>query len=105
MQRDVYTLGLSLDYSEVALWWLLNFKARLSTGSQSRGAGIRVGRTFFYAPFPEELADPERARLDLLEAMGVEVIHLDTDRGFERAYHWALGDIARRRRNSARIRR
>ena len=58
-----------------------------------------IGRTVFYAPFVGDVGDLERARLELLEAMGVEVVRFDPELGFERAYHWVLGDIAARVRS------
>lgn len=96
LRNDVYILGLALDYSEIALWWLLSFKARLMLAGGRRARKMPIGRTVFYSPVGGDAGDVERAKLELLEAMGVEVVRFDAERGFQRAYHSALKDIKAR---------
>jgi len=84
-----------LDYSEIAFWWLLSFKARLKLAGRIGRSRISVGHTVFYAPITDNITSIGRARYELLEAMDVDVIPLDIEPGFEYAYHLALNDISR----------
>lgn len=83
---DVYILGFGFGFAESDLWWLLNRKKR------ERG---RVGKTYFY-----ELKQKDginRAKIDLLKIMNVEIIYKDVSGGdWQGVYEWAVGDIEKR---------
>lgn len=83
---DVYILGFGFGFAESDMWWLLNRKKR----EQSR-----VGKTYFYELKPKESIN--RAKTDLLEIMGVEMICRGVSDGdWQSAYEWAVGDIEKR---------
>lgn len=80
---EVYILGFGFGFAESDLWWLLNRKKR-EHGS--------VGRTFFYELKPKDGVN--RAKIDLLKLMNVEVISRTVEGGdWESAYEWAVSDI------------
>jgi hypothetical protein len=65
--RDIFIVGLSLDFIELHLWWLLTYWGRRK---YARGEPIRNRITYFY---PASFAKPARAKLDLLRASDVTV--------------------------------
>jgi hypothetical protein len=67
LRDDVHTLGFSMDYSEIDIWWLLVFKAQCKTRYS-----IKPGRTFYYHWSTKE-SNRDKAKLQLLEALGVVV--------------------------------
>ena len=83
---DVYILGFGMGFAESDMWWLLNRKKR---------GGNNVGKTYFYELKPEK--DINRAKMDLLSLMNVEIIYKSV-RGndWQSVYEWAVGDIEER---------
>lgn len=82
---DVYILGFGFGFAESDMWWLLNRKKREP----------RVGKTYFYELKPKE--NINRAKTDLLELMGVEIIYNSVSGGdWQSAYEWAIADIEKR---------
>lgn len=82
---DVYILGFGFGFAESDMWWLLNRKKREP----------HVGKTYFYELKPKE--NINRAKTDLLELMGVEIIYNSVLGGdWQSAYEWAVGDIEKR---------
>lgn len=69
--QHVHIFGLGLDFVETDLWWLLTFRSR--TIHQGK---IDVENTIFYYS-PLNRKNKDRAKLDLMTAMGVEVIFID----------------------------
>lgn len=69
--QHVHILGLGLDFVETDLWWLLTFRSR--TIHQGK---IAVANTIYYYS-PESRKEKDRAKLDLMKAMGVEVVFID----------------------------
>jgi hypothetical protein len=67
--RDIYIVGLKLDFVEMHLWWLLTYRARKLFG---RKRSIRNRIVYYY---PESLGgEPQtRRRLDVLRSCEVEV--------------------------------
>ncbi len=80
VMHDVYILGLSLDYTEIDLWWLLIFKERLKHERR-----INSGKTSYYCFYPHTRDKKEEAKLSLLEALGVNVIKKDAGENYENA--------------------
>lgn len=83
---DIHIIGLSLDYTEIDLWWLLAYKERLRQMS-----GFQVGKTTFH--HLRERPDNERteAKLGILHSLGVEVETEEIRNGdYEPAYERIL---------------
>ncbi len=92
--HDVHIIGYTLDYSEIHLWWLLNFRARLiRTGSS-------VANRIFYFFGDFQQADLAH-RLALLKALEVQVIEVPTKSTGDRYVQLYEGALSRvRTRNS-----
>lgn len=78
VMNDVHILGLSLDYTEIDLWWLMIFKERLKNER-----GLHSGKTVYYRFYPHALDKKEEAKLSLLESLGINVIKEDVGRNYE----------------------
>ncbi|HEX5170019.1 MAG TPA: SIR2 family protein [Cyclobacteriaceae bacterium] len=63
--KDVYIIGLTLDFIEIHLWWLLTFRQRLKLIKQ---APITNNIIYFY---PDVLAKTIQNKLDLFRSIGV----------------------------------
>lgn len=72
LRDNVHILGLSLDYTEIDLWWLLSYKERLRQMS-----GYDVGDTYFHSLDEHKVEDKKRAALialmSILKSFGVLV--------------------------------
>jgi hypothetical protein len=91
LRDDIHILGLGLDYTEIELWWLIAFKARL----KREKVGLRVGSTTFYHIFrgDEKVA---AAKTQLLESLGVTVHFRKVQRrNYAVHYNWALDELGR----------
>lgn len=66
---DVYIFGLTLDFVESDLWWLLTFRAREKYYRRNKRVTNRI--VYF---IPERHVPRAQARLDLLRANGVEIV-------------------------------
>ncbi len=82
---DIHIVGLSLDFSETDLWWILNKRARLS-----REAPVR-NNIYFHS------TDEKDNKIDLLKSFGVSVINHSTSDGYMKAYH-EIFDMIRQRK-------
>ena len=65
---NIYIFGFSMDFVETDIWWLLTFRAR-----QLFSLKKPIENKIFYF-IPTEWADRSKAKLDLLEVNGIEVI-------------------------------
>lgn len=63
--KDVYIIGLTLDFIEIHLWWLLTFRQRLKLIKQ---APINNNIVYFY---PDILAKSIQNKIDLFRSIGV----------------------------------
>jgi hypothetical protein len=70
-------VGFGLDYSEIAIWWLLTYKRRLSLNHPRTPKRVPVGSTWFYHSFPGQLGQSDDAKLALLASLGVSVKLVD----------------------------
>jgi hypothetical protein len=76
-KTDLHIIGLTLDYVETDLWWLLTFRARLMIGKRHK----INNRIVYY--IPKKFAKDVKYKLDLLCATSVDVEVIDkTDREF-----------------------
>jgi len=79
---NVHIVGLSLDYSETDLWWLLNKRARYSAD------GLVSNRIYFYTNYME------KEKKGLLESFNVEVVITDVvDSDYEGMYKSSINKI------------
>ena len=77
---DVYILGLTLDYTEIDLWWLMIFKERLK-----RETGVLYGNTTYYKFYLHTVDKKEEAKLSIMESFGINVIREDVGKNYENA--------------------
>lgn len=86
LRNDVHILGLGMDYTEIEMWWLLAFKARLR-----RNKDVPVGTTDYYLFSSDATGDEVTAKAELMKSLGVDV-HLKTvkDREYRPHYDWAI---------------
>lgn len=77
---DIHIIGLTLDYTEIDLWWALTYKARL------RARGFKTGTTHFYDCYDGEISDARKGRHSLFEALGIAVIPINIAGSYEEAY-------------------
>lgn len=93
LRDDIHILGFGLDYSEIDLWWLLIFKEKQKLKARKYSRSPRVGDTLFYNIFEEPMSDLALGRLSVLESVGVQIVSILCDRGYEHAYHTAINRI------------
>jgi len=69
--RDIHIFGLSLDFVESDLWWLLTYRARQKFQKNT----IQVKNALYYY-IPAELVSNSRFKLEMLAANDVKVIEI-----------------------------
>ncbi|NSL89547.1 hypothetical protein [Chitinophaga solisilvae] len=69
--RDIHIFGLSLDFVETDLWWLLTYRAR----QKFHHKNIPVHNNIYYY-IPEEYMAASKFKVDLLAANDVHVVSL-----------------------------
>lgn len=69
--RDIHIIGLTLDFVEIDLWWLLSFRAR----QKSYERRIPVDNSIYYY-IPEEYAKDAKNKLEMLRALNVEIVKM-----------------------------
>jgi hypothetical protein len=67
--KDIHIFGLSLDFVETDLWWLLTYRARQKFQRNT----VPVHNTLYYY-IPAELVKPAGFKLDMLTANDVKVV-------------------------------
>lgn len=72
--HDVHILGLSLDFVEIDLWWLLTYRAR--SKYYKKGNFIK-NKLYYYTPL--KYVEGAMDKIQLLKANDVEVIEIDID--------------------------
>lgn len=78
--RNVYILGLTMDYVEMHLWWLLTWRARMKSISKYK---IENKITYIYPRFVGQETKSQRAnqdirhRLQLLKVAGIHLRRID----------------------------
>jgi len=82
---DVHIVGLSLDFAESDLWWLLNYRARMKFGhgrTQKQYPELvrKLKRSKIFYYFPEEFRESSSGKLELMAANGVETIGISREK-------------------------
>ncbi|SKB36436.1 hypothetical protein SAMN05660841_00032 [Sphingobacterium nematocida] len=72
--HDVHIFGLSLDFVEIDLWWLLTYRAR--SKYYKKGNFIK-NKLYYYTPL--KYVEGAMDKIQLLKANDVEVIEIDID--------------------------
>lgn len=81
---DIHIIGCSFDFSEIDLWWILNYRARKK---QSYDSAIK-NRIFFHLKKPENQAsDFYKNKKELLESHYIEVLE------YSKSYSEIYGEI------------
>lgn len=86
---DIHIVGLTLDYTEIDLWWALTYKARL------KARGWKTGRTYFHDGHRGEHDESGSAKQSLLRALSVDVFdkRCNDTQEFEHAYSSFISDV------------
>jgi hypothetical protein len=91
LRDDMHILGYSLEYTEIEIWWLLAYRARLK-----RERSLKMGGIYYYL-FSENPEDPKiQAKISLLKSLDVKV-HLRKiiNKDYQAQYDWALKHLSR----------
>lgn len=78
---DVHIIGLSLDYSETDLWWILNKRARFSTEN------LVTNNITFYVDCIED------QKKELLEAFNINIVTTKNINNYEDMYRRAISKM------------
>lgn len=79
--RDIYIVGLTLDFIEIHLWWLLTFRQRLKLIKQ---VPIQNNIVYFY---PDILAKNIQHKIDLFRSIGVTPFSISYQEGNKLKYY------------------
>ncbi len=80
--HNVHIVGLSLDYSEMDLWWLLVYRSRQKNNRLNKKAKYEIQNRlyYYYAKSPDkspELDMHERNRLEILTSLDVILVPIE----------------------------
>lgn len=89
LRDEVHIIGLTLDYTEIDLWWLLAYKKRLQQMS-----GYVVGDTVYHHVYKDPPDKRSLARLSIMKSFGVEVCDYAVRQGFSEGYDRVLETLA-----------
>ena len=91
--KDVYILGLGLDYTEIDLWWLLTYRAR---GKHFNRYSMNANNRIVYICRQTEYIK-NFSKMQVLESMGVHIKSFDLkSNNWEKFYEEALEYIENR---------
>ena len=88
--KDIYIIGLNLDFVEIDLWWLLTFRER--TRLINRTGIVVSNRVTYYIPRCYHDDPASRPKIELLKSVGV-IINADFGAAFqgrEKEYYLAV---------------
>jgi hypothetical protein len=77
IRDNIHMVGFGLDYTEIGIWWLITYKARLRAQNPRTPKGVTVGQTTYYFIHPHRITGRDRGRLAMLRSMGVHVHEVD----------------------------
>lgn len=69
--RKLFILGLTMDYVEMHLWWLITYRARLQSISE-----FRIENTITYI-YPKFISREIKSKLQLLMGVGIHLQRID----------------------------
>jgi hypothetical protein len=69
--NDIHIFGLSLDTSEIDIWWLLTYRARYAL---QKGRKIIQNKIYYY--YPTSYKEISREKLELLSANQIQIIEI-----------------------------
>ncbi len=91
LRDDIHILGFSLDYTEIELWWLIAYKARLK-----RKSALEIGDTYFYLFSKNRREAKTKAKVAILESLGIKVLTREVKKdNFRVHYDWALKKLSK----------
>lgn len=85
--NDIHIIGLTLDYVEIHLWWLLTSRARRI----QEGKITKPNTVFYY--YPKEYEKDINHKLDLLESSQVQTFAIKKDNDWELYYNKIIDRI------------
>lgn len=71
--KDVHILGLSLDFNEIDLWWLLTFRQKSKLAKR-----LDITNEVHYY-IPKAYVESSKSKLDLLKSVGVHIKEIDSN--------------------------
>ena len=74
--KDVHIVGMTLDFVEMDLWWLLTHRTRQMN---YRNRVAILNKIYYY--IPQVYVAPSKFKLDLLKVNGVEVVEISQPHG------------------------
>lgn len=80
--KDVHILGLSLDFNEIDLWWLLTFRQKSMHTKR-----LRIFNQVYYY-IPKAYVESSKSKLDLLKSVGVHIKEIDKDYQSDRSDYY-----------------
>ncbi len=81
LRDEVHIIGFSFDYSEIDLWGLLSYKSRIQRVSKIHG-----GQTYYYHWTSKPENNSDRAKIRLLESLGVKVVQVFDIKDYAKEY-------------------
>lgn len=91
---NLHIIGITIDFSEIDIWWLLSRRARLLKGGHIKN------RIYYYPTFPLSEIHWHLPKLRLLERMGVNVVYhrqtIDIETGspnYPKIYHEQIDNM------------
>ncbi len=81
LRDEVHIIGLGFDYTEIDLWWLLSYKARVKLNKS-----LNVGNTTFHFLHDEAISEKEKAKHSIMKSLGVTVKTTKVNGDYKSAY-------------------
>ena len=79
--HDVHIFGLSLDFNETDLWWLLTYRAKVKYGKN-----FPIKNVIYYY-IPTNHIKKSQSKIDMLKSVGVEIINQNGYTTDKRSYY------------------
>lgn len=97
LTHDVHILGLTMDFVEIDLWWILTYRSRLmarrvSNPATAKGSYIPKNRVTYY--IPGAFVKGAARKLEVLKALGVTVVPIGAGKDDTGYYVKAVRRIA-----------
>jgi hypothetical protein len=88
-------MGMTLNFAEIDLWWLLTLKERLRHKTSTSKGNRKIVRKVFYDFQTAPLTPGHIARLSLLEGLGVKVVpfQIEGEMDYAKAFHVTLNEF------------